>query len=77
MTTARRLGELADDRQRAVEIQEIVVRKLLAVKLMGRDQIRTRRAGPGVESPALVRILAVAQRRLAAEHQWQIAAGKS
>ena len=64
-----RLVELADDRQRAVEIQQIVVRKLFAVKLVRRDEIRSAARRAGIQGPALVRVFAVAQRHLAPQHQ--------
>ena len=59
-----RLGKLAHDRQRAIEVQQVVVRKLLAVELPGGDHAGAGAVGPGVEGRLLVRVLAVPQHRL-------------
>ena len=60
----------ADDRQGAVQIQQIVVRQLLAMQLPGRDKIRAGR-GQRIERSALVRILAVAQFHFSPQHERQ------
>ena len=60
----RRIGELADDRQGAVEIEEIVVGKLLAVQLPRGDHVGPVAVGPGIEGRLLMGILAVAEAHL-------------
>ena len=46
-----RLGEIADDRQRAVEVEQVVVRKLLAVQLPGGDDAGPVAVGPRRRGP--------------------------
>jgi len=63
-----RLGQPPDDAQGAVQIEQVVVRKFLAVELAGGDQIGPA-AGQGVQRGPLMRILAVAEHRLPRQKQ--------
>ena len=67
----RRLGELADDGQGAVQVQEVVVGKLFAVELLGRNDRGAARPGIAVQSRLLVRILAIAEHDLASQAKMQ------
>ena len=62
MTTAAGLGEFAHQVQGAVEIEDVVVRQLLAVQHLGRGDAGMRDVRLDVEGGRLVRVLAVAQR---------------
>ena len=55
-----RLGELADQVQGAIEIEDVVERQLLAVQHLGGGDAGVRDAGLDVERGLLVRVLAVA-----------------
>ena len=76
MTTAAGSAKLADDRQGAVQVQQVVVGKLLAVELPGGDHAGAGGVGPGVEGRLLVRVLAVAQHRPCASSAMVIVPGK-
>ena len=65
ITTAPASGKRAGDRQRTVQIHQVVVGQLLAVELAGADQIGTARAAVGIQRRLLMRVLAVAQNGLA------------
>ena len=67
----RRGGEIADNGQRAVEVQEVVEGQLLAVELLGGDEVGAGGAGVAVEGRLLVGVLAVTQHALALQAQVQ------
>ena len=58
---SRRLGELPDQPQCAVEIEEVIVRKLLTMHDRGSRQVRTVSRRVDIERGALVRILPITQ----------------
>ena len=71
-TDAERLIELAHDSQRSVSILDIVVRKLLAVQLLGRSERERNGLLLGIELGLLVGVLTVAQRLLEVELQEEL-----
>ena len=56
------IGELTDQPQGAVEIEQIVVGKLLAVQQPGRRQVRPAAVRLDIEGGSLMRVFAIAQR---------------
>ena len=71
-TDAERLIELAHDGQSGVGILDIVVRKLLAVQLLGRSERERNGLLLGIEHRLLVGVLTVAQRLLEVELQEEL-----
>ena len=71
-TNAEGLIELAHDSQRSVGILDIVVRKLLAVQLLGRSERERNGLLLGIEHRLLVGVLTVAQRLLEVELQEEL-----
>jgi hypothetical protein len=67
MITAAGGGELRAQLHGGVEVEQVVVRELLALQHLGLRQRRTHRALDGVEGGLLVRVLAVAEHALAVE----------
>ena len=57
----RRIRQRSDNRQRRIQIQQIVVRQFLAVQLPRGNQIRSSRRRQRIHCTLLMRILAVAQ----------------
>ena len=62
MMAAAGSANSAHEPQRRVEVEQVVVRQLLALQHLGARQRRAGRAVDGVEGRLLVRVLAVAQR---------------